>query len=183
MRRSQINNQKTCDMAISFQTSRLIVDEVKSELPSSALTPILEVIPQILTPQVVQNLPPYFHNIDSIDKAEIWLKQMLSESRLLLVKSDNQQLIGFLFASSESDNEAHIGYLLTEQCWGKGLASELLQGFIAEATKAKTWTKLIGGVDRSNLASIHLLTKLSFTQQQPKHNDVLFFEYCLPSNN
>ncbi|MBF4344461.1 N-acetyltransferase, partial [Vibrio anguillarum] len=105
---------------------------------------LVEQIPNILTPLVVENLPPYFHGITSVELATVWLDRMSSESRLLQVKSEAQELIGFLFAYVESESEAHIGYLLSEEYWGKGLASELLKSFIEKIVKTESWSKLVG---------------------------------------
>ncbi|RXE89524.1 GNAT family N-acetyltransferase [Pseudoalteromonas sp. A757] len=166
-------------MSISFETSRLVIAEVEDDLSSSARTSLLEQIPKILTPSVVQSLPPYFHDINSIQAAEIWIERMLSDSRLLQVRSETQELIGFLFVYVENEREAHIGYLIAEKYWGKGLATELLKGFIEAALLSESWVKLIGGVDSSNTASSNLLKKLGFEEQIGSDSNVLFFEYTL----
>ncbi|MEZ8607190.1 GNAT family N-acetyltransferase [Vibrio sp. 10N.222.54.A1] len=170
-------------MAISFETQRLKVEEVAGELTVPERSALLERVPGILIPSVVENLPPYFHGIVSGELAEIWLDRMLSESRLLQVKSNDNQLIGFLFAYVEDESDAHIGYLLAEECWGKGFASELLQSFITEVAKTESWSTLIGGVDRSNIASTHLLNKLGFVEQASDESAVVFYEYKLSRLN
>ncbi|WP_333913507.1 GNAT family N-acetyltransferase [Vibrio coralliirubri] len=170
-------------MAISFETQRLKVEEVAGELTVPERSALLERIPGILTPSVVENLPPYFHGIVSGELAEIWLDRMLSESRLLQVKYNDNQLIGFLFAYVEDESDAHLGYLLAEECWGKGFASELLQSFITEVAKTESWSTLIGGVDRSNIASAHLLKKLGFLEQASDESPVAFYEYKLSRLN
>jgi len=90
------------------------------------------------------------------------------------------ELIGFLFAYVEKKSNAHIGYLLTEAYWGKGLASELLQGFIKEVSKAEVWVKLIAGVDPSNITSANLLKKLGFKEQVVDECGMIFYEYMIP---
>lgn len=170
-------------MMISFETQRLKVKEVAGELTVSERSALLERIPSILTSSVVENLPPYFHGIVSRELAQIWLDRMLSESRLLQVKSNDNQLIGFLFAYVEDESDAHIGYLLSEEFWGKGLARELLRGFIAEVVNTESWSILIGGVDRSNIASAHLLKKLGFVEQAFDESAVVFYEYQLSRFN
>ena len=167
-------------MAISFESQRLTVVEVAGGLDLSKHSFLLERIPQILTPAVVENLPPYFHEIGSSEQARIWLERMLSESRLLQVETEEHDLIGFLFAYVENDESAHIGYLLAEEYWGRGLASELLQGFINEVEKSESWLKLIGGVDQSNIASAKLLKKLGFIEQPANESGVVFYEYTIP---
>lgn len=107
-------------MTISFETERLRVVEVSGQLALTKRSFLLEQIPKILTPLVVKNLPPYFHGITSSDLAGAWLDRMLSESRLLQVRTKTHELIGFLFAYVENESDAHIGYLLTEKYWAKG---------------------------------------------------------------
>ncbi|HCE2343325.1 TPA: GNAT family N-acetyltransferase [Vibrio parahaemolyticus] len=167
-------------MAISFKSQRLTVVEITGGFALSEHSYLLERIPQILTSAVVENLPPYFHGIASSEQARIWLERMLLESRLLQVEAENHELIGFLFAYVESDNYAHIGYLLAEEYWGQGLASELLQGFIDEVVKSESWVKLIGGVDQSNTASAKLLKKLGSVEQPVNDGGVVFYEYMIP---
>ncbi|CAK4074680.1 GNAT family N-acetyltransferase [Vibrio sp. 16] len=168
-------------MAIAFETQRLRVEEISGNLSPDEQSILIKQIPTILTPPVVENLPPYFHSITSRQLAQVWLDQMLLESRLLQVKSTANELIGFLFAYVESENNAaHIGYLLCEECWGKGLASELLQSFIKEVARTESWSKLVGGVDTSNVASANLLKKLGFIERPENESGVIFYEYTIP---
>ena len=167
-------------MTISFETQRLRVAEISGDLSLTERSVLIEEIPSILTPLVVENLPPYFHGITSCELARVWLDRMLSESRLLQVKSEAQELIGFLFAYVENESDAHIGYLLNEKYWGKGLASELLKSFIEEVVNTEPWLKLVGGVETSNVASANLLKKLGFIEQPINESGVSFYEYTIP---
>ncbi|MEM7206414.1 MAG: GNAT family N-acetyltransferase [Pseudomonadota bacterium] len=167
-------------MSISFKTSGLNVVELENDISFSERATLLERIPKILTPAVVENLPPYFHGVDSVELADAWLTQMLSESRLLLVYSIAHKLIGFLFVHVESDNEVHIGYLLAEEYWGKGLASELLQGFIEVVSKDQLWKTLVGGVDKANVASARLLKKHGFIEQQRCSGGATTYVFTIP---
>ncbi|CAM4207711.1 MULTISPECIES: GNAT family N-acetyltransferase [Pseudoalteromonas] len=164
-------------MALSFQTLRLHIIEVNDDLPALDRERLIEQIPHILSSNVVENLPPYFHGINSTKQAENWFQRMRSESRLLQVKLGQHETIGFLFVYVENESDAHIGYLLAEEHWGKGYASELLQGFIHAVINAELWSTLIAGVEQSNHASIQLLKKLGFSQQVHDENSPLFFEY------
>ena len=85
------------NMTISFVTPRLSVVEVEACISLSERSQLLACVPTILTPAVVAALPPYFHGVSSPATAEAWLDRMLSQSRLLLVKSANNAVIGFLF--------------------------------------------------------------------------------------
>ena len=165
-------------MALSFNTPRLNVIEIDSNAAKSEQTALVNALPAILTPAVVANLPGYFQGIDSIAAAEKWLANMLNECRLLMLQSQQQDVVGLLFIYTEN-HDAHIGYLLAEQYWGQGLAFELLQGFINLASTQSHWHKLIAGVDESNTPSIKLLKKLAFEEQASKENGMLFYEFNL----
>lgn len=165
-------------MALSFNTPRLNVIEIYSNTTKLEQTALVNALPTILTPAVVANLPGYFQGIDSIAAAEKWLANMLNECRLLMLQSQQQEVVGLLFIYTEK-HDAHIGYLLAEQYWGQGLAFELLQGFINLAGTQSHWHKLIAGVDESNTPSIKLLKKLAFEKQASKENGMLFYELNL----
>lgn len=166
-------------MAISFKTARLDISELTDNLSLTERSALLKQIPHILSPRVVEHLPPYFHGIVCEKTAEIWFTRMLSESRLLQVKYKNTGTIGFMFIYPENEFAAHIGYLLAEEYWGKGLASELLQGFISHIRATGPWQKLIGGVAESNIASCALLTKAGFVSHTAPENGVIFYEYAI----
>lgn len=163
-------------------TARLKVYELKAE-HGPFTDALLETIPRILTKNVVENLPPYFQGIESKAQAKAWLDIMLAESRLFLVKNKNEEVLGCVFISyaQEQDNyqDKHLGYLLAEEQWGKGLASELLHAFIKHAEQAESWHKLIGGVDKHNFASAKILLKLGFTKRYHSSQSVDFYELSL----
>ncbi len=168
-------------MALSFTTSRLSVSEISREAARPALSNLLTRVPELLTPEVVENLPAYFHGIKSQVDALVWFERMVSESRLFVVKQRHvDSIIGFVFAYVGDGHDAHIGYLLGEAYWGQGLASELLRGFIEHVAKTEGWIKLIGGVDRRNQVSSTLLLKLGFVEQSGGKGEVVFYEYLLP---
>lgn len=166
-----------------YTTARLCVSEITSDTGQSAVSELLAHVPELLTPAVTENLPPYFHDIQSPSDAREWFERMVSESRLFIVKqNDSDSIIGLLFATTDNEREIHIGYLLGQDYWGQGLASELLKGFISHASEKESWLKLVGGVDRNNQASSKLLLKLGFVERASNENGVVFYEYRLPSH-
>ncbi|QYJ76888.1 GNAT family N-acetyltransferase [Shewanella sp. FJAT-52076] len=166
-------------MTIAFETQRLSVVEIVDGVALSEHSDLLERVPAMLTPAVVEHLPPYFHGVNSRGAADMWLERMLRESRLLQVKSKTHEIMGFLFIYVENEHHAHIGYLLAQAYWGKGLATELLQGFIGAAANTESWLTLVGGVDQAYTASTKLLEKLGFTAQKQDGNSPVFYEYRL----
>jgi RimJ/RimL family protein N-acetyltransferase len=135
---------------------------------------------EILTPSVVENLPPYFQNVNSISSAQEWLKQIVADGRLFIVKRKGEnKAVGFVFLSTENSGDAHIGYLLGESFWGKGYATEILKGLIDFIESEGQVTRLIAGVAADNLASIKLLQKLGFIHSSSEDNGTMFYEYRL----
>jgi len=168
-------------MTLTLSTPRLNLYQVRDKLSKKQESQLLlSIVVELLSPKVVQNLPPYFHNIDSITDAKIWLDHMVDESQLFVIAQKSSALtIGFLFIYEQDNGEAHIGYLLGEDYWQKGFASELLSAFIEYATKEQKYSKLIGGVDKSNKSSAYLLEKLGFKVQGSSAGEVNFYEYIL----
>lgn len=168
-------------MALAFTTSRLKVTELSDNIEPSELESLLARVPKLLSSKVVEHLPPNFQGIYSKADAQDWFEKMTSQSRLLLVESDELNIaVGFLFVFVESGGEAHIGYLLGENYWGQGLASELLRGFIKQVANSESWSKLVGGVEHANESSSRLLLKLGFIEQPRNEEGIVYYMYSLP---
>ena len=143
-------------------------------------TEILVSITELLTPKVVESLPSYFRNINSISAAQNWFKKMVSESRLFMVKhTGTNTTIGFVFVFVGNDAEAHIGYFLGESYWGKGYATELLKGLIDFIKHENKIIRLIAGVATNNIVSSKLLHKIGFVKSASENNETDFYEYQL----
>ncbi|ASP37367.1 GNAT family N-acetyltransferase [Bacterioplanes sanyensis] len=189
-------------MPLQFSTARLTVtplphlavaDSASPNLDRSGLEnqdasrpnathALLEQLPQLLSPAVVQHLPAHFQHIHNSTQAAAWLNQMQAESHMLTIQfSASQALVGLLFIAEPEPNAAYIGYLLAEAYWRQGLASELLQGLIETAQQHKQWHQLVGGVEADNLASCRVLEKLGF-KQQPAQGESLFYSFDLKAN-
>ena len=164
-------------LTFTYQTSRLSVVEVFS---GTQETETLVSITELLTPKVVESLPPYFRNINSLSDAQDWYKKMVSESRLFMVKhTGTNTTIGFVFVFVGNDADAHIGYLLGESYWGKGYATELLKGLIDFIKHENKIKRLIAGVATNNIVSSKLLHKLGFVKSASENNETDFYEYQL----
>ncbi|ACH67168.1 ferrichrome-binding protein [Aliivibrio fischeri MJ11] len=164
---------------LNYKTSRLIIEHIDSVIVTEqASQVVLNKIVVLLTPQVTQGLPPYFHDIDTLKEAEIWLKKMSNESQLFTVSAKNtNDIIGFLFLSGSDNEEVHLGYLLGDEYWHKGYGSELLSGLLDYLHQHPFIERLVGGVDKDNIASAKLLEKVGFTDKEEKHPMVVFYEY------
>ncbi|QSX38261.1 GNAT family N-acetyltransferase [Shewanella sedimentimangrovi] len=183
-------NQHSELKPLVFHTPRLQLAELTADgLAVAGLTAasaakvgadaLLSRILALFTPAVIVHLPPYFAKVQDLASAKAWLERMLVESRLLTVtliddlgKTKSSPLIGFLFIYEQAREEAqapgydaHLGYLLGEEYWGQGLASELLTGLLSCAHQNKDslgWQRLVAGVGMDNPASSRVLEKAGF---------------------
>lgn len=148
--------------AIDFKTQRLRIAPFEHHPNQQILAQILT----ILSPPVVERLPPYFHELTTLHDVQKWLDKLHSESQLLGIyqQSQNAQtLIGFVFVSQTQLNEANLGYLLAQQQWGQGYGKECIQGLLKFYDSQGALTHLHAGVDADNLPSSKLLQSLGFT--------------------
>lgn len=149
-----------------YNTHRLDISELLSTGERRENSALLNQIVGILTPAVVENLPGYFHRINTPESAAEWLEKVLAEGRVLSVSyKHSSDLTGFIFLYGSEAQTVHIGYLLKQSEWGKGLASEMLDGLVRFAEQNTNWEYLVAGVDSANVASARLLEKLNFIRQ------------------
>lgn len=161
-----------------FQTSRLnVVPIAKFEQHCEQDTLLTDII-AILTPAVVEELPAYFQNITSAKHAQYWLSEMKRESRLYVVTSvDTNKMLGFLFLYETQNDVMHLGYVMSEECWGNGFATELLKELVAYCRQHNVVSELVGGVSDKNTASIKVLNKAGFIKSAPNDEGVCFYHY------
>lgn len=119
----------------------------------------------LLTPRVLKNLPPTLQ-LDSDADISAWIDARNQESEVLLVgQRETGVLLGLLILALEPEPDElltlHIGYLLGEAVWGKGVASELLNGLLS-ALQPEAPIRLVGGVGKDNPASARVLEKAGF---------------------
>lgn len=165
-------------MHLIFETLRLRVFEVSSELSEHRRNYLFIRIQALFTPCVVEHLPPYFKGINSLQDARRWFEHMVVESHFYVVEhKDKECVIGFVFIHPDEENLAHIAYVLGETYWRQGFANEILMKLIEFSKHETTWSKLVGGVDPSNKTSSHLLEKLGFERQPSAEGAVVFYEY------
>ena len=143
-----------------FETERLSVahwaDSIAAPVARRNLAALL---PDLLTPDVIVHLPPFFDLSDqNIDQ---WIDARDAESDIYLIREiGTDVLFGLMFLTPPFNNDIHLGYLLGQPAWGKGYASELLAGLVLHVPK--TGFRLLGGVGRENPASAHVLRKTGF---------------------
>ncbi len=148
----------------SYSTDRLIVGEWS--LLSVSDTNMATAVQAILTPRVNQSLPEDWRGEYSEDRAAKWVEDLDQEAAVLLVMNrSTNRAIGLMTLFEDDQKQSgpcvRIGYMLAENAWGKGYASELLQGFIGWSRAMKI-ASIIGGVERDNIASQRVMQKNGF---------------------
>ena len=156
--------------ACGFQTERLFVNEWHS-INSSYWRhrEIGEVVAAILTEPVTRTLPDSWRGAYTRERASEWVKDRDEEGTTLLVIDKNtRQCVGLMILNAapiENGNgrmELRLGYLLSESAWGKGFASELVEGLVQWCRGHTQISSIAGGVGLDNPASSRVLEKNGF---------------------
>ena len=161
-----------CEACV-FETERLRIHEWHS--PSGGERDLAAVVAGLLTEQVTRSLPSGWQGSYSEERARAWIKDRESEGTTLLVADrSNGEPIGLMILSetqSERDVDRvdiRLGYLLADDVWGKGYASELIKGFVSWCREQKVIHSLAGGVEPGNPASARVLERNGFQAVPPE---------------
>ena len=148
-----------------FDTERLRVAEWHVGSPDELPARVAAVLTEVTT----QFLPPDWQGDYSGERARTWIAERDAESPTLLVTSRvSGETVGLvlLFEEPRADEppliDARLGYVIAEERWGQGLASELVRGLVAWCRLEPAIVSLTGGVEVSNPASVRVLTKNGF---------------------
>ncbi len=157
-------------LELEFKTERLLVRSWQNYASTiSDENAFAERIISILTPEVTKALPERWQGIDTIEKANEWIKARNEDSEVFTIQYAPENLVvGFLFLNGEYSSDPNLidlrlGYLFSEEVWGKGLGSELIKGLVEWCEKAGNISSISGGVEISNKASIRVLEKNGFS--------------------
>ncbi len=95
-----------------FGTERLSVAHLAETIAMLVARPsLVKQMPDLLTPDVIAHLPPFFDLTDqNIDQ---WIDARAAESDIYLIRETGiDAIIGLLFLTPPFDNDIHLGYLL-----------------------------------------------------------------------
>ena len=167
----------------AFETARLRVADwyVLAGGPSHAFS-LVGAVRTLLTSEVTAQLPAEWQGAYSERRALDWIRDRDAEGTPLLVVSRRTgRPVGLLLlheakTAAGDGPEVRLGYLIAEAEWGRGLASELVGGFVTWARQRDVGS-IIAGVSASNPASIRVLEKSGFVraEEQPEGGSELFF--------
>ena len=149
----------------SFDTERLTVKEWHAFIGRHG--DLADAVATILTPRVTRYLPDGWQGEYTADRASRWIAERDQEGvTLLVLASTSMTPVGLMILFENAGDKAgrciRIGFLLAEFAWGQGFAGELLKGFV-DWCRSVDVSSIVGGVDRKNMASRHVLEKCGFT--------------------
>jgi RimJ/RimL family protein N-acetyltransferase len=177
--------------ACAFVTDRLVVGEWRSmeadEWPEQDL---VDLVAGVMTETVTRSLPEACRGPYTVERAAAWIAERQAEGRtLVVVERSTKQAVGLMILSESAAGDCtggvdvRLGYLLAESAWGRGLASELVEGFVGWCRAEPAIRSLAGGVERDNVASMRVLEKNGFRPVEDQHSGSetdLLFELRLP---
>ncbi|CAM4002036.1 GNAT family N-acetyltransferase [Pseudoalteromonas byunsanensis] len=153
-----------------IMSSRLLIALARPQYDESP-DEFAKKIQHVLQPQTCVSLPKSWQNINTLEDTHRWLHLQLAQAQLYTISNrQTSDLLGVAVLHEHSD-EAYIGYVIANEYWGQGFASEALQTLIACYKEQTTIKTLVAGVDKDNIGSIKVLTKSGFTQVHCEHND------------
>lgn len=134
-----------------------------------------DVLTALLTPEFLKSLPEPLQVANTPENCQAWMAARLAESDVLAILTSNTgRLIGVIILAEIKSKDAmpdiHLGYLLAQQYWGQGFATEVILGLVAHLALEKHPMRLLGGVEKSNATSARVLQKAGF-ELQPSLSD------------
>ena len=153
-------------MQCTFATARLRVARWPSEGNEGSID-LPSVVARLLTPAVTAPLPDSWQGPYSRSRAATWIQERDAEGTTLLVEaSSTGDPVGLVLLhdsdeAEEPGTELRLGYLIAESCWGRGYATELVQGFMRWAGSSG-YRRIVAGVASHNTASRRVLEKSGF---------------------
>jgi [ribosomal protein S5]-alanine N-acetyltransferase len=148
---------------LAFETERLVVETVIDAASISS-----DMVIEILSDSTTKYLPPDWQCLSTDRQIVEWITHRLKDGLMCTVCLRSlKQTAGFLFVyglvEQEDDNSVRIGYVISEQFWGRGIASELVEGLLNACRNIGNIATVIGGVDSDNIGSKKVLIKNGFT--------------------
>ena len=152
----------------NFETDRLVVDDWSHLLTGDMAEELRDAfVVSLLTETVTRDLPPPWQGPYDTDRASRWFVERQRESTVLIVtERSSGRPVGLLIlsesAKSDSSLDIRLGYMIHEDGWGQGLATEVVAGLAGWCRANRSIRSVIGGVAEGNNASARVLQKNGF---------------------
>jgi RimJ/RimL family protein N-acetyltransferase len=157
-----------------FRTPRLIVKEWHSLTSDEwEQEDLAVVVVELLSPSVTRSLPAAWQGEYTRERAGAWIEERDQEGTTLLAISNiDRKPIGLMILSESDEggtdaSEIRLGYLLAERAWGKGYATEMVEGFVRLCRAQESISGITAGVERANRSSRNVLEKNHFQLVPP----------------
>jgi RimJ/RimL family protein N-acetyltransferase len=128
---------------------------------------LVSAVTGIMTQRVTEALPPAWRGEFTVSRARAWIEERDREGlTLLAVLQETGAAVGLVIVHEAPVGESpgielRIGYMLSEGSWGTGLGTELVKGLVGWA-RDNGVVSILGGVERTNMASRRVLEKSGF---------------------
>ena len=158
--------------ACAYETARLRVSEWHSASGRYAQPTLEDAVLSVVTESVTRTLPEGWQGEFTLERASNWIAERDDEGIILLVREkSSNSAIGLVILHEDPSGvgtliDIQLGYMLAESAWGKGLASELVAGFVDWCLQSHRIHSVVGGVAPDNAASIQVLVKNGFEPAQ-----------------
>ena len=136
-------------------------------------------IRDMLSPRVTASLPEEWQGSYTEWRAQAWIRERDVEgATLLVVAKESRSPVGLILLHESTGAESgtpqlRLGYLLNESEWGKGFASELVQGLVGWA-RERSYGSIVGGVGANNIGSRRVLEKCGFSCNKESNTELLY---------
>lgn len=142
-------------------TPRLSLQDWISHLEAPERTALERGIAKVLTPAVLAPLPAAARRLDR--GVAGWIDRQAELAQGLVIRlRDTSQIAGLVLLYRDGSGTVHLGYLLGEPFWGRGIATEAIKALIPHLQREAP-LRLHAGVARDNPASARVLEKAGFT--------------------
>jgi RimJ/RimL family protein N-acetyltransferase len=122
-----------------------------------------------LTCDVTRELPPTWQAGVQAEAAPDWIAAREGEGQMFAVESKADGVLVGLFmffpgSASRHRGEVRLGYVLAQTAWGRGYATEIVEGFLRRWDGEGITANLLAGVTSQNTASQRVLEKCGFVR-------------------
>jgi RimJ/RimL family protein N-acetyltransferase len=121
----------------------------------------------VLAPAVLHHLPTPMQPTEADDRILQWLVARLAESEFYLVRcAQTSTLLGLMVLAEQTEQYGpdivRVGYMLAQDAWGRGYATELVNGLVSALRGGGQPVRLLAGVGKDNTPSMRVLVKAGF---------------------
>lgn len=136
----------------------------------------------LLVPEVTARLPDDLGFDPDTGDIDAWIDATDAQAQIrTITRNDTGALAGLLllYAAGPDSPDLMVGYFLGPDHWGRGLASDMLAGLVAELDREPR-RRLVAGTEADNRASQRVLEKAGFRRDATSSapDRIMFSRLC-----